>query len=371
MATVKRLRLKEPFDSIVRVLLTILVILFVIFLFYRYEIHTIKKLGYSEKASNEILFTWKKDFVQETKFSKTLNKAFESNNYNKDYLKKYSLIDYYESDLLISNINTLLKKGYSVLDINLLFSRGNQEEVKEFSKRDRVLYLDEFLEYDFSKLRLYDKYKAYSDDTGEDAYSTIVYVNLGLDNDDYKNPTVVKKFNKNILVNKHFKLDDNFVPDDLVSIDKKYTDGEKLQLNKEAYDAFREMYSDNSNIYIRTAFRSSKDQLDLCDYYKNLYGQEYVNKYVAKPHFSEHETGLAIDVASKNKNVFVESKEYDWMIKNAYKYGFILRYTDRFEGITGFRSEAWHYRYVGKKISKELHKKNMSYEEYYAVNIYK
>ena len=202
MATVKRLRLKKPFDSIGRVLLTILLILFAIFLFYRYEIHTIKVLGYSEKAANEILFSWKKNYVEDIKFSKTLNKAFESDDYNEKYLKKYSLIDYYDSNLLIKNINTLLKKGYTILDINLLFSRGTQEEVKEFSKRDRVLYLEEFLEYDFAKLRLYDEYKKYSDDSGDNAYTSIVYVNLGYNNSDYKNPTIVKEFKKDMLVNK-------------------------------------------------------------------------------------------------------------------------------------------------------------------------
>ncbi|MBQ6539344.1 MAG: M15 family metallopeptidase [Bacilli bacterium] len=371
MATVKRLRLKEPYDAIGRVLLTILLILLAIFLFYRYEIHTIKRIGYSEKAANYILFHWKKDYVESIKFSKTLNKAFESTDYKEKYLKKYNLIKYHKGNLLIKNINTLLKKGYSVIDINLILSRGSEKDVEEFSKRDRVLYLEEFLEYDFSKLSLFDEYTKYSSDTGEDAYSTIVLVNLGYQKPDYRDPVIVKKFSTDMLVNKHFKLDENFVPDNLVSVDKNYTNGDKLKLNKEAYEAFKEMYSDNSNIYINTAYRSKEDQLDLAKYYNNLYGKEYVTKYIAKPRFSEHETGLAIDVASKHKNVFVTSKEYKWMLNNAYKYGYILRYTPRFEDITGFRSEAWHYRYVGKKISKELHKNNMSYEEYYAVNIYK
>lgn len=369
MATVKRLRLKEPYNSIVRVLKTILIILFVIFLFYRYEIHTIKKIGYSEKAANYVLFHWKKDYVEGIKFSKTLNRAFESDDYKEKYLKKYNLIDFYDSDILIKNINTLLKKGYSVLDINLIFSRGSQEDALEFSKRDRVLYLDEFLGYDFAKLKLFDEYTKYSADTGEDAYSTIVFVNLGFNNSDYKNPTIVKKFNTNMLVNKHFKLDDDFVPDDLVSIDKNYTNGDNLKLNKEAYEAFKEMYNDNSNIYINTAYRSKEDQMELSNYYKKLYGSNYVTKYIAKPRFSEHETGLAIDIASKHKNVFVTSKEYKWMLNNAYKYGFILRYSTKYEVITGFRNEPWHYRYVGKKISKELHEKDMSYEEYFIVNI--
>ena len=371
MAVVKRLKLKEPFDKILRVLMIILLILLAIFLLYRYEIHSIKKIGYSEKAANEILFTWKKNYVEDMKFSKTLNKAFETDIYKEKYLKKYSLINYYDSDLFIKNINTLLDKGYSVIDINLINSRGSQEDVLEFSKKDRVLYLEEYLEYDFSKLKLFDEYIKFSNDTGENAYTTIIYINLGLNKPDYKDPTVVSKFSTDMLVNKHFRLDDSFVPDNLVNINTKYTDDEKLQLNKEAYEAFKKMYKDNDNIFIRTAYRSSKDQLDLCNYYRKLYGNDYVTKYVAQPHFSEHETGLSIDIASKRKDVFVTSKEYKWVKDNAYKYGFIMRYTNKFEDITGFRSEAWHYRYVGVDIAKKIHDKNMSYEEYYAVNIYK
>ncbi len=371
MATVKRLRLKEPFNSIVRVLLIILGLLFAVFLFYRFQIHSIKRIGYSEKAANEILFSWKKNYVEDIKYSKTLNKAFESDNYKEKYLKKYSMIDYYESDLLIDNINTMLNKGYSVIDINLVFSRGTQEEVLEFSKKDRVLYLEEFLEYDFSRLRLFDDYVAYSNDSGENAYTTIVYVNLNSNKEEYKDPIIVSEFSTDMLVNKHFKLDDKFVPKDLVDIDTKYTDGDKLKLNREAYNAFKKMYKDNKNIYINTAYRSFDDQTELCNYYKKLYGDSYVTKYVAKPRFSEHETGLAIDVASKNSLTFIKSDEYKWMIDNAYKYGFIYRFSDEFEKITGFRAEPWHYRYVGIDISKKIHDKEMSFEEYYATNIYK
>ena len=90
----------------------------------------------------------------------------------------------------------------------------------------------------------------------------------------------------------------------------------------------------------------------------------YVEKYVAKPGFSEHQTGLAIDVGSRSTNVFANSKEYKWMLDNSYKYGYIIRYEKKYEHMTLFRAEPWHYRYVGKKIAKEIHDKNITLEEY-------
>ena len=87
---------------------------------------------------------------------------------------------------------------------------------------------------------------------------------------------------------------------------------------------------------------------------------------MALPGFSEHQTGLAFDIGSTSSKVFAESKEYEWMKDNAYKYGFILRFTKSNAYITGFRSEPWHYRYVGKKIAKYIYENDISFEEYYA-----
>ena len=81
--------------------------------------------------------------------------------------------------------------------------------------------------------------------------------------------------------------------------------------------------------------------------------------------YSEHQTGLAIDVGSKKYNTFASSKEYKWMLDNSYKYGYIIRYEKKYEHMTLFRAEPWHYRYVGKKIAKEIHDKDITLEEYY------
>ena len=375
MAKRKRLKLKEPFISIGRIGGIILAIILAVFLFYRYEIHTIKRLGYSEKASQFILFNFKKSYVKSVHYSDTLNAAFESDSYNEKYLKYYAQIDYYKGDLLISNINSLIEKKYSVSEINVILKHGSLEDVRDFAKRDKVVYLDEYFEYSFARIRLYDRYLAYSDESGENAYNTIVYVNLGIDKEEYNEPYLVTEFSKDMLINKHFSLDKNFVPDNLVTISSEDSVDEGIKLNGEAYRAFKQMKSDMNkeglDVLINEGYRSYSDQEELCDYYRNLYGDNYVSKYVALPGFSEHQTGLAIDLSSTSTRTFSNSKEYKWMLDNSYRYGFILRYDSRLITETQFNSEPWHFRYVGSDISNYIHEHYMSYEEYYAVNLFK
>ena len=121
-------------------------------------------------------------------------------------------------------------------------------------------------------------------------------------------------------------------------------------------------------LVINSCYRSYQDQIDIQELYRKTYGDSYVEKYVAKPGYSEHQTGLAFDIGSRSVNVFANSKEYVWMQEHAHEYGFIYRYQKKYESITGFRSESWHYRYVGKEIASYIHEHHdMPFEEYWAM----
>jgi LAS superfamily LD-carboxypeptidase LdcB len=354
-----------------KILGVILCICLGLFLFYLKQINDLKELGYSQKASDNILFSFKKDYVMGIGKNKTINRAFEDDNYNEDNLEIYRKIKYVDHKDLISNINKAIKVGYKYNEINMIFSHGDNDSVKRFLKREKVKYLEEFFSVDFAKLDNYDRYLKYADETGEDEDVSILYVNLDLDKPDYEDAIKIEKFSIDMLVNKHRYLSEDFEPNDLMTIPEEYASEKDMKSSRIAFNAFKEMSNaaskDGYGIIINSAYRSYQDQVDLADYYLKWYGQSYVDKYVAKPGFSEHQTGLAYDIGSTSVNVFANSKEYQWMKDNAYKYGFIERFTKRFEGITGFRTEAWHYRYVGKDIAKFIHENNISYEEYYAV----
>ena len=372
MKKVKNIKLKPKFAGVLKVIGIVLCILLAIFLFYRKQINDLKKYGYSEKASNKILFSFKKDEVLKYGENKTLNAAFESEDYDENNIKNYVRIDYVEQKNLIKNINKLIKIGYNNSDINIILSHGTDESVTEFTKRDKVNYLEEFFSLDYAKLENYDRYEAYSDETGENEIDTVIEVNLNLDKEDYTDSVLVSEFSTDMLVNKHRHLSEDFKTNDLVEASLDYASEREIYLSRLAYNAFKEMSDAASRegygIVINSAYRSYQDQQDISDLYLRAYGQEYVDKYIAKPGYSEHQTGLAMDVGSRSVNIFANSKEYGWMLENAYKYGFILRYSKRDENLTGFRFEAWHYRYVGKEIAKYCHDHNdMSLEEYFVI----
>ena len=189
---------------------------------------------------------------------------------------------------------------------------------------------------------------------------------------DYTDSVLVEEFSTDMLVNKHRHLSEDFEPNDLVEASLDYASEREIFLSRLAYNAFKNMSAaatkEGYGIVINSAYRSYQDQQDISDLYFRYYGQEYVDKYIAKPGYSEHQTGLAIDVGSRSVSVFANSKENTWMLDNAYKYGFIQRYSKRDENLTGFRYEAWHYRYVGKEIAKYCHEhNNMSLEEYFVI----
>lgn len=91
---------------------------------------------------------------------------------------------------------------------------------------------------------------------------------------------------------------------------------------------------------------------------------------VAPAHYSEHETGLAVDIVAVTNQRLDATQENTpeniWLQENCYKYGFILRYPRGKEEITGFSYESWHFRYVGKDAAKEIYDKGITLEEYLA-----
>ena len=172
-----------------------------------------------------------------------------------------------------------------------------------------------------------------------------------------------------IVVNKKNKFDNQLLLEELVSVPRQYhgSNGKEYRLNKELLKNFEIMYNtakkENINLNIISAYRSRDYQNRL---YKNSVskrGLAYTNKYIARPGYSEHETGLAIDV-NRIKLSFEKTKEYRWLRDNSYKFGFILRYPKGKEEITGYSFEPWHYRYVGVDVASVIHKEDLTLEEY-------
>ena len=241
------------------------------------------------------------------------------------------------------------------------------------SKKER----NYFKEYSFYKKEYLDRYILYKKNHPDYSnHDIITFVNIGLDKPFYTNTKESTYLNKKeILINKYIYVSKDYKPDNLVLIEK-YSKP-NLYLVKEAYDAFIEMSEDalkeDLNIRVISAYRDVSYQENLYASYLEKDSKDIVDTYSARPGFSEHHTGLSIDIDNiyTSYEYFEYTDEYTWMMDNAYKYGYILRYPKDKENISGYKYESWHFRYVGKKIATYLHRHPITYDEYFVKYIEK
>lgn len=261
----------------------------------------------------------------------------------------------------------------------------NSKEQNKIENKDKVNNTKELTELEKAKKDL-----AYYKDEYEDAYKeyreknkdlsiekVIINVNIGLNYDYYTHTKATKDLNTNtILVNKYNYLTEDYVPENLQTVDKKYS-SKTLQLVDYAKEAFEELSEaaskENYTVLAMSSYRSYQYQYNLYNRYVNTDGIEAADTYSARPGYSEHQTGLAVDVYNGKEDFtnFEKTKEYNWMQDNAYKFGFILRFPKDKVLETGYQYESWHYRYVGKEIAKYIHDNNLCFEEYYATHLIK
>ena len=124
---------------------------------------------------------------------RTEEKEDDEKKFKDKYLKNYAKISFVEHKSLIKNINKLLEKGYSNSDVSIILTHGSEEDVISFTERERVRYLEEFLNFPYAKIKYYDRYIAYTDETGEDEKTTVIHVNLNMDKKEYERDRAEKK----------------------------------------------------------------------------------------------------------------------------------------------------------------------------------
>lgn len=208
---------------------------------------------------------------------------------------------------------------------------------------------------------------------------TIIFVGgvnplLGLSNhkNSYISENVSTKSSKYLmLVNKKNPLSLDYEPENLVKPNVKFlsdTSEESRQMDEKAARALEELFQgakkENITLLGSSAYRSYRSQVKVLNDEISSKGVNYANKYVAKPGKSEHQSGLSIDVTNESRCFDKTSLEAKWLANNAYRFGFILRYPEGKENITGYNYEPWHIRYVGKDAAKDIYERNITLEEY-------
>jgi D-alanyl-D-alanine carboxypeptidase len=117
----------------------------------------------------------------------------------------------------------------------------------------------------------------------------------------------------------------------------------------------------HTRLYVASGYRTTEEQQELWD-------EADDKSFVQRPGHSEHQTGLAVDLADLKvgQGKFGASKAGRWLARNAWRYGFVLRYPAGKEQVTGISYEPWHYRYVGTAVAKACHQRHLALEEYEA-----
>lgn len=157
-----------------------------------------------------------------------------------------------------------------------------------------------------------------------------------------------------LIANKTYALPSNYAPG----------------TDEEALAAFDEMqkaaYADGCNIYISSGYRSYERQVEIYNRYVSQDGKEAADTYSSRPGHSEHQTGLTFDLNSIDMS-FADTPEGAWVAENCHKYGFIVRYPEGKEDITGYMYEPWHIRYLGVEKATEVYESGLCLEEFLGI----
>ncbi len=142
-------------------------------------------------------------------------------------------------------------------------------------------------------------------------------------------------------------------------------------VDPDAQAAFDKMRSaaagEGLDLYISSAFRSYDYQAGLYNRYVERSGKAEADRYSARPGHSEHQTGLAFDLNTIDSS-FADTDEYVWLKAHCAEYGFIIRYPENGEEITGYMYEPWHIRYLGRETAQKVYDSGLTLEEYLGID---
>jgi D-alanyl-D-alanine carboxypeptidase len=179
------------------------------------------------------------------------------------------------------------------------------------------------------------------------------------------------------VVNKGRALPDSYTPSPLVTPSvplRLPADFPEMHTRQDAASALQSLFAaasrQNIKLMLGSGYRSYTAQAEIYNTSLANKGQAETGSSSARPGHSEHQTGLAVDVEPTNRSCefelcFAQTPEGRWVSANAYKYGFIVRYKEGTENLTGYEYEPWHIRYVGIALAKQIHQSNKTLEQFF------
>lgn len=264
----------------------------------------------------------------------------------------------------------LLEDGASKSDLTFLLENKLENEVTEPFRQVKGYTIKNMLNY----IAKYNEVKDYNYAVNIVNYPFIISSNGKPGNYEIKNPDELLT-----LVKQGFYLSADYEPDDLVEPEEEYVapDCGNRMLRKDAYEAMVKMIKaaekEDLHLLLNSGYRSYAEQTKIYNETEAKYGGAYAAEYVAKPGASEHQTGLGLDMTSQSvvdgeRLVFSDTAEYKWVLANCQKYGFVIRFEEGTDNITGISHEPWHLRYVGEDVARDMTEHGWTFEEYCLYN---
>ncbi len=301
-------------------------------------------------------------------------------------IRKYDLVDQVIDEEIYTDFlnSSLPSEEFRLEDLEIYLNREamSVDEWKlydilaiTYTQEERIQLFDHLQFDEITPLLVFDKVATVQDYINDVVANRSDNANGGfqLDGDyitHYESITsVVNPGTYDMLVNKKYALSSTYVPGNLVEMSVRYAAQDQF-MDAAAYSSFMSMHDAMNeaglNMFASSTYRDYEHQATNYENSVKANGDE-ADYFVARAGHSEHQTGLAVDLAVEGAGGlggFGETAEYQWMIENAASFGWILRYPENEKLITGYQNEPWHWRYVGSDLAPKIIQSGLTYDEY-------
>lgn len=371
--------------EIIIVIIGVLIIIGTVTILNLERIHLMAK-GYNFSEQDIILRLDDEEVERFIKFDKVVNIASWNKISNANHYLEYEIYHGYKKDLsakeVVEHIDEFYQQYYQPLK-NLKYNYDQMINLMSFADlEDFKVLTDNKFTYAAIKPYLNIKGMIFKDlpkyiESNLEPITAVLsqsYPFINAKNKPTNEYQILQPENTLVLIKKGFVIPKEYEPKDLTIPNIPIApDTENKKLRKDAALALENMYQDalkeDYQLVLNSGYRSYESQTEIYEEYFKKYDEVTAAGLVAKPGSSEHQLGLGVDLTSqsvidKKRLVFGDTNEYRWVVKNAYKYGFIIRYPKDRSSLTGTANEPWHLRYVGKKAAKIIYDNNWVLEDY-------
>lgn len=189
----------------------------------------------------------------------------------------------------------------------------------------------------------------------------------GLSKEEISKYTIDNQSSIYFVVNKKRSLPSSFVPQNLVTLGNEQLRSDVAPALNSLIEAAR---NDGINLRVLSGYRSYDNQALVYNNYVRADGRQKADTYSARPGHSEHQLGLAADLGTGTCDLqvcFGDTKGGKWLAQNAYKYGFIIRYPEGKQDLTGYQYEPWHLRYTSDGLAQKIYKSGKTMEQFFGL----